>query len=120
MYLFALKKALGYEIVLPKRKIHSVEEFIKLFSDVKDVFLDGTERKIQRPKKKKNQNKQYSGKKKTHTRKNVIMTEEKKKVLFLSKTKSGKRHDKKIYGKSILKIPPNVAKWTDTGFWKTW
>lgn len=116
LYLLALKKALGYEIVLPERKIHSVEEFIKAFPDIKDVFLDGTERKIQRPKKKKNQNKQYSGKKKTHTRKNVIMTDEKKRILFLSKTKSGKRHDKKIFDKSVLKIPPNVAKWADTGF----
>ena len=42
LYLLALKKALGYEIVLPERKIHSVEEFIKAFPDVKDVFLDGT------------------------------------------------------------------------------
>lgn len=116
LYLLALKKALGYEIVLPERKIHSVEEFIKLFPDVKDVFLDGTERRIRRPKKKKNQNKQYSGKKKTHTRKNVIMANEKKKILFLSKTKSGKRHDKKIFDKSVLKIPEAVAKWTDTGF----
>ena len=115
-YLRVLKKALGHELVLPERKIHSIEEFERLFPEVKDVFLDGTERRIQRPKKKKNQNKQYSGKKKTHTRKNVIMADENKKVLFLSKTKSGKRHDKKIYDKSILKIPENVAKWADTGF----
>ena len=116
IYLRALKKALGYEIVLPKTKIHSVEEFIQLFPNLKDVFLDGTERKIQRPKNKKRQNKQYSGKKKSTTRKNVLMTNEKKEILFLSSTKCGRRHDKKILDKSELKIPQNVAKWVDTGF----
>jgi hypothetical protein len=48
-----LKKALGKEIVLPERKINSVEEFSQKFPEVKDVFPDGTERRIQRPKKRK-------------------------------------------------------------------
>lgn len=116
LLLKALKKALGREIVLPERKIHSVEEFLEKFPEAKDVFFDGTERRIQRPKNKKRQNKLYSGKKKANTRKNVIISDEKKRILFLSPTKSGRRHDKRIVDKSILKIPDNVGKWTDTGF----
>lgn len=112
----ALKKALGREIVLPERKIHSVEEFLEKFPEAKDVFFDGTERRIQRPKNKKRQTKLYSGKKKANTRKNVIVSDEKKRILFLSPTKSGRRHDKRIVDKSILKIPDNVGKWADTGF----
>lgn len=114
--LLALKKTLGKEIVLPERKITSVEEFIRKFPGVKDVFFDGTERRIQRPKNKKRQNKMYSGKKKANTRKNVIVSNRKKRILFLSPTRSGRRHDKKIVDKSELEIPKDVGKWGDTGF----
>ena len=116
LLLRALKKTLGREIVLPERKINSVEEFLEKFPEVKDVFLDGSERRIQRPKDQKRQNKLYSGKKKANTRKNVIVADEKKRILFLSPTKSGRRHDKRIVDKSILKIPEGVGKWADTGF----
>lgn len=112
----ALKKTLGREIVLPERKINSVEEFLEKFPEAKDVFFDGTERRIQRPKNKKRQNKLYSGKKKANTRKNVIVSDENRKILFLSPTKSGRRHDKRIVDKSMLKIPDDVGKWVDTGF----
>ena len=112
----ALKKTLGREIVLPERKINSVEEFLEKFPEVKDVFMDGTERRIQRPKNKKRQNKLYSGKRKANTRKNVIVSDENKRILFLSPTKSGRRHDKRIVDKAILKIPDDVGKWADTGF----
>ena len=112
----ALKKALGREIVLPERKITSVEEFLEKFPEAKDVFFDGTERRIQRPKNKKRQKKLYSGKKKANTRKNVVMTDEKKRILFLSYTKSGRRHDKRILDKSMPKLPDDIGKWADTGF----
>ncbi len=111
-----LKRTLGREIVLPERKITSVEEFLEKFPEAKDVFFDGTERRIQRPKNKKRQNKLYSGKKKANTRKNVVMSDEKKRILFLSPTKSGRRHDKRILDKSMLKLPDDVGKWADTGF----
>lgn len=114
--LIALKKTLGREIVLPERKIRTVEEFLEKFPEAKDVFLDGTERRIQRPKNKKRQNKLYSGKKKANTRKNVIVSNEHKRILFLSPTKSGRRHDKRIIDKSILHIPDDIGKWVDTGF----
>jgi hypothetical protein len=116
LYMKILKKVLGRELVLPERKIASVEEFFKKFPDVKDVILDGVERRIQRSKDKKKQNKQYSGKKKAHTRKNVIVTDLKKKILVISKTKSGRRHDKRLLDKMILKIPDNVTKLVDSGF----
>jgi len=114
--LIALKKTLSREIVLPERKISSVEEFLKKFPDAKDVFFDGTERRIQRPRNKKRQKKQYSGKKKANTRKNIVISDEHKRILFLSPTKSGRRHDKRITDKAMPKIPPEIGKWGDTGF----
>lgn len=118
MTLPLLEKTLGRKLVLPKRKISTLEEFKRCFPEIADVFLDGTERKIQRPKKPKNNKKNYSGKKKHHSRKNVLMSSEKKKVLYLSPTKPGKMHDKKITDKAglISCIPEDVAIWSDTGF----
>jgi len=48
-----LERALGRVVTLPKRQIMSVEEFFQSFPEVKDIFIDGTERPVQRPRKSK-------------------------------------------------------------------
>lgn len=112
-----LEITLGRQLALPKRQIHSVEEFLLLYPEVKDVFLDGTDRRVQRPKNKKRQNKLYSGKRKATTRKNIVVSDEKRRILYLSPTKSGRRHDKKLGDKMELgSLPPEVCAWVDTGF----
>ena len=113
-----LEKALGRVCVLPKRQIKSVDEFLKAFPEAKDLFIDGTERRVQRPKSSKNNKRRYSGKKKTHTRKNIIMTDEHKRIMMLSSTKNGQRHDKRLLDKTgwLSGIPPNKTIWSDTGF----
>jgi hypothetical protein len=45
-----LERVLDKKMVLPKRKINTFEELIEMFPGVKDLFIDGTERPIQRPK----------------------------------------------------------------------
>lgn len=114
----ALERALGRSLVLPERKLTSVEEFFEKFPEVKDVFLDGGERRIERPKNPKGERRTYSGKKKAHTRKNVVMTDEKKRILLVSPTKSGRRHDKRIADKCSLMehIPETVGIFADSGF----
>lgn len=113
-----LEKALGYASALPKRKISSIEEFFQAFPAAKDVFVDGSERPVQKPSKRKARTKTYSGKKKQTTRKIIIITDENKRIGYLSKSKSGRRHDKKIFDKNDLgpHIPPNVTVWADSGF----
>lgn len=113
-----LEKVLQRSCVLPKRKIRSVKEFLDAFPDVADIFVDGTERRIQRPKSTKKQKKSYSGKKKTNTRKNIVATDENKRVLFVSPSKSGRRHDKHLLDKAefLSGIPPGSTLWVDTGF----
>ncbi len=112
-----LEQTLKRKLVLPKRKIHSVEEFIEAFPEVKDILIDGTDRRVKRPVAVQRQKKLYSGKQKTTTRKNIIMTDDKGKVLVLSPTKSGRRHDKRLMEKAGLHhIPPAIAAWVDTGF----
>jgi len=113
----ALEITLGRQLVLPRRQIHSVEEFLLLFPEVKDVFLDGTDRRVQRPKNKKKQNKLYSGKRKATTRKNIVVSDEKRRILYLSPTKSGRRHDKRLGDKmGLSNLPFEVSAWVDTGF----
>lgn len=113
-----LEKALGREAILPVRRIHSAEELIALLSGAKDVFIDATERPIQRPGVDKVQREYYSGKKKRHTLKNLIISDENTRVLFLSETKAGKHHDYRIAKEEdvLSKISKNVSAWVDLGF----
>jgi len=114
----ALEKALGRECVLPARQLRSMEEFIQAFPGVSDLFIDGTERLVQRPKDPKRRTKTYSGKKKQTTRKLIIACDEKRRVGYLSPSKSGRRHDKRLLDKAdiVRHIPPGVTLWADTGF----
>ncbi len=113
-----LEKTLGRKLVLPERKISSVEEFLLKFPDAKDVFGDGSDRRIQRPKNPRRQNKTYSGKKKAHTRKQIVLADEHKRILVLTPTKSGRRHDKRLSDKAEIftHLPAHVTAWLDTGF----
>ncbi len=114
----ALETALGRHMVLPVRRGRSLEEIFRDNPELKDVFIDGTERRVNKPKKLKQRDKLYSGKKKSHTRKSIVMSDGKKRILFLSQAKSGRRHDKRIVDKNLVAnhIPESVTAWTDTGF----
>lgn len=116
--LLALEKALGRKIVLPERKTSSIEELFRKFPEIRDVFVDGMERPVQRPRSQKRQRKLYSGKKKNHAKKSVILIDEHKQVLLLTPTKSARRHDKRLADKQSLfeAIPESVTVWADTGF----
>jgi hypothetical protein len=113
-----LELTMKRKCVLPQRKISDPEEYFKLFPEAKEVFVDAVERLKQRPKKKKAQQKAYSGKKKAHTRKSVVVTDKKRKILILTKQKSGRRHDKRLADKNSVfeMIPKEIAAYTDTGF----
>ena len=113
-----LETALGKKLVLPKRQIRSVKEFFNAFPEAKEIFIDGTERPIQRPKNKEKQKANYSGKKKRHTRMNLIISTRKKRIGFLSKTIPGKEHDFTILKAQAPPnhMPPQVKKHMDLGF----
>jgi len=113
-----LEKTLGRKLVLPERQMKKLEEFFKAFPEAKEVFIDGTERPIQRPKDKEKQKENYSGKKKRHTRKNLVITEKNKRVGFLSKTVCGKTHDFTMLKElaNPNKMPAKIKKHLDLGF----
>jgi hypothetical protein len=69
-----LNQALGYEKQLPARKAQDVAQVLQMCPEL-EFIIDGTERPIRRPKNKKKQEDNYSGKKKRHTVKiNLIVT----------------------------------------------
>ena len=113
-----LEETLGRELVLPARKINSIEEFVAQFPEVKDVFIDATERPIRRPGKSKAQNDHYSGRKKRHTKKSLVVGDEQGQVLILPPTKPGRRSDYFRFKQSGLGdiLPPDVSTWVDLGF----
>ena len=82
------------------------------------VIIDGTERRQQRPKTPEKQALYYSGKKKTHTDKNVLVAGQGAdgQLLFLSGTYPGKTHDKRIADEEQLTYPPGTILYKDTAF----
>ena len=81
------------------------------------LIIDGTERRRQRPRGPEKQALHYSGKKKAHTDKNVIIvTLPRKRIDFLSRTCVGKTHDKKIADTEGITDPPEAILDKDTGF----
>jgi hypothetical protein len=79
--------------------------------------LDGTERRRQRPIDARLQQEHYSGKKKTHTDKNLLLVNETtSKVVYLGPTIAGRMHDKKAADEAKITYPTNATLDKDTGF----
>lgn len=82
-----------------------------------EMAIDGTERRRQRPQDPTQQRDHYSGKKKAHTDKNILLVNETTgKVIYLSPTVVGKTHDKKAADEAAIVYPVNATLDKDTGF----
>lgn len=82
-----------------------------------DYIVDGTERRRQRPKSPEKQTLHYSGKKKVHTDKNIVIANARtKRVGYLSPTRPGTVHDKKLAEHETIVYPRQSILHKDTGF----
>src|SRR4051812_1102662 len=112
-----LRSALDDLGVLPERDGPRLAQTPAPPASRRVVIIDGTERRRQRPKNPDKQALYYSGKKKTHTDKNVLVASAADdQVLFLSGTYPGKTHDKRIADEEHLSYPPGTTLYKDTGF----
>ena len=112
-----LKLALDELGVLPERDPAQFARHERRQNETLDFTIDGTERRRQRPKNKEKQALHYSGKKKAHSDKNVVIAHTKtKRVGYLSQTYAGKTHDKKIVDTEPLVYPRGAKLRKDTGF----
>ncbi|KKS84425.1 MAG: Transposase, IS4 family protein [Candidatus Gottesmanbacteria bacterium GW2011_GWB1_43_11] len=107
-YLPILDKALGYAHKKPVRiRGRGLDEIIAEFPELVELGLlgDGTERPTRKPQNKDHRKSWYSGKKKRHTRKNVLLTRpDNTQVLYLGKTQDGNVHDKKALEEEALSV----------------
>jgi len=89
-----IQAVLGKELKLPERQPKKLHAILRECPELKFI-IDGTERRVRRPQDKDQQKKNYSGKRKAHTKKNVLITSGKR-VVYLSQTQPGRCHDKKV------------------------
>ena len=116
-----LDKACGFAHIRPRRENgRSLEEILEEFPELAElgITLDGVERAKRRPKNPVSQKSEYSGKKKRHTKKNVIIADPTtRKILFLSRTRDGTVHDKRIIDEEGLTCnDPRIKACVDSGF----
>jgi hypothetical protein len=116
-----LDRSCGFAHVKPRRSNgRSLEEILEEFPELAEfgITIDGVERAKRRPKDSEKQKSEYSGKKKRHTKKNVIIASPKNRfVLFLSRTRDGTVHDKRIIDEEGLACnDSNIMACTDLGF----
>ncbi|MBD1913201.1 MULTISPECIES: transposase family protein [unclassified Leptolyngbya] len=110
-----LNQALGYEQQLPERRPWRLERVLQECVGL-ELIIDATERRIPRPKDKDERKQHYSGKKKTFTVKNLLISQRQGKVLYLSDTYEGKKHDKAICDEEDYRFPEGTQLWKDTRF----
>lgn len=81
------------------------------------MIIDATERRRQRPKSPEKQALFYSGRKKKHCDKNMVLVNTRgKRIDYLSRTYPGKTHDKKIADAEGVCYPPMATLYKDSGF----
>jgi hypothetical protein len=103
-----LEPLMAKKITIKKDRSLTPEKIIKLLADV-------TEQPIQRPKKKSKRQQTYSGKKKRHTQKVELVMQEDGKIINLSHSHPGRKHDFRIR-KEESPLPRDNEKYVDLGY----
>jgi hypothetical protein len=103
--------------VLPERDGTQVARHERRQAEPPDLIVDGVERRRQRPKNRKKQALHYSGKKKQHTDKNLVLASTRsKRVSYLSPTLPGVVHDKALADWVNIQYPRATLLRSDLGF----
>jgi DDE superfamily endonuclease len=112
-----LVQALDRLGLLPERNPRRFSQHERRQGEAPALIIDGTERRRQRPKNPEKQALHYSGKKKAHSDKNiVIVNAHSKRVGYLSATYAGKTHDKKVAEGENICYPRRSTLHKDSGF----
>ena len=112
-----LQMALAALGMKPERDAETLAASEVVQAEPADLLLDGSERRRQRPKDNQKQRQHYSGKKKAHTDKNLmIVNAQTNRVVYLSPTEPGKTHDKRLADEAGLTYPSGTTLGQDSGF----
>lgn len=113
----SVRQALADLGLAPERDASQVATSPLSWEGAPEMAIDGTERRRQRPQDPHLQRAHYSGKKKTHTDKNIVLVNEQtSKVIYLGPTVAGKTHDKTAADDAQIAYPLNATLDKDTGF----
>jgi hypothetical protein len=112
-----LQQALKELGVRPERNPRQFARRERKQGEPLDLIIDGTERRRQRPKNKAKRDELYSGHKKMHSDKNLVIANRKtKRIGFLSQTYAGRVQDKKMADTERIAYPRGARLGKDTGF----
>ena len=101
-----LQRAFADLSMAPERAASQVATSPLTLEGAPHMAIDGTERCCQRPQDAPAQQAHYSGKKKTHTDKNILLVNEiTSQVVYLGPTEPGKTHDKKATDQAPIAYP---------------
>lgn len=101
-----------------QRKIRTWDEFVNEFPDLAEIIIDSTEQRRRRPTNKRRQKHVYSGKKHAHTIKTQITISRRGRIIDVSKSYSGRIHDKTVLDKekTLSRLPRKTRKRMDKGY----
>ena len=99
----------------PARQARDVSQLLQEKPELEELIIDGTERRLPRPQHRGKQKRFYSGRKKRHAVKNVLIVGQRR-VLWCSPTVPGKCHDKKVAERARLRLPERIHLLGDSGF----
>jgi len=107
--------------VLPRREFTNTDDFKEFMTQnsLSCLLIDATEQRIQRPQNREVQKEYYSGKKKAHTVKTLVMTTEEGWLCYVSPSEPGKCHDFALMKKKFSPEHPwfeSVSLRADLGF----
>lgn len=112
-----LAEALDELGVMPERDGAQVARHERRQAEAPDLIVDGVERRRQRPKDPKIQAIHYSGKRKGHYDKNLVVAHTRsKRVSYLSPTLPGAVHDKALADHVGIRYPAKTTLRSDLGF----
>ena len=113
-----LAEALDTLGVMPEREGPQAARQARRAGEPADLIVDGVERRRQRPKDPQIQAIHYSGKKKAHFDKNVVVVNTRsQRVSYLSPTLPGSVHDKALADHVDIQYPKNATLRSDLGFY---
>jgi transposase-like protein len=99
----------------PARQARDLNQLLREQPELEELIIDGTERRLPRPQHRGKQKRFYSGRKKRHAVKNVLIVGQRR-VLWCSPTVPGKCHDKKVAERARLRLPEKIHLLGDSGF----
>jgi hypothetical protein len=111
-----INRALGDQLQLPARRPAELHEVLTTCPGL-EFIIDGTERPIRRPQDSQRRRDDYSGKKKRHTKKNIVITDQPTgKIKGLGETRAGSQHDKACIDAEGYTFPEGSTLYKDSGF----